>query len=180
MKTLLESINGKTSSLGLRGAICHAIVATALLLGSSAAWAEELSAAEKSGLAVYKKANCMGCHKWHGQGGGGYGGRARSLRATPLNEDGLTLIVKCGLPGTGMPYHGRKAYASADDTSCFGQATSSLGDKVPSRARRLLSDRQVNSVVHFVLNRLKGRGDPNFEECQQFWGKNKRQCDEFR
>ena len=27
----------------------------------------------RKGLIVYKKANCMGCHSWHGKGGGGYG-----------------------------------------------------------------------------------------------------------
>ena len=26
---------------------------------------------------TYKKGNCMGCHKWHGDGGPGYGGAAR-------------------------------------------------------------------------------------------------------
>ena len=26
------------------------------------------------GLSTYKKGNCMGCHKWHGDGGPGYGG----------------------------------------------------------------------------------------------------------
>ena len=27
----------------------------------------------RKGLIVYKRANCMGCHSWHGKGGGGYG-----------------------------------------------------------------------------------------------------------
>ncbi|HEX5794987.1 MAG TPA: c-type cytochrome, partial [Geminicoccaceae bacterium] len=26
------------------------------------------------GREVYEKANCVGCHEWHGGGGGGYGG----------------------------------------------------------------------------------------------------------
>ena len=34
------------------------------------------------GLSTYKKGNCMGCHKWHGDGGPGYGGAALSLRET--------------------------------------------------------------------------------------------------
>ena len=37
-----------------------------------------------AGKAVFSKANCMGCHKWHGNGGGGYGGDALSLRKTEL------------------------------------------------------------------------------------------------
>ena len=42
----------------------------------------------KYGLQVYKKANCMGCHSWHGKGGGGYGGGS-SLRETLLDYDGI-------------------------------------------------------------------------------------------
>ena len=34
----------------------------------------------ETGQAIYKRANCVGCHKWHGDGGGGYGGAALSLR----------------------------------------------------------------------------------------------------
>ena len=36
------------------------------------------------GKRIYEKANCIGCHKWHGEGGGGYGGAALSLRRTEL------------------------------------------------------------------------------------------------
>ncbi|MET0515814.1 MAG: c-type cytochrome, partial [Nitrospiraceae bacterium] len=36
----------------------------------------------EGGKAVFKRANCVGCHKWHGNGGGGYGGDALSLRKT--------------------------------------------------------------------------------------------------
>ena len=56
------------------------------------------------GLKVYKKANCMGCHKWHGNGGPGYGGAAMSLRTTGLDEEGLKILIACGRPGTNMPF----------------------------------------------------------------------------
>lgn len=164
----------------LMGRLCVTIIVIGLALGLTPAIADELSATEKSGLAVYKSANCMGCHKWHGQGGGGYGGRAFSLRKSPMNEAGLALIIKCGRPATGMPYHGRKAYATEEDTGCYGQPRASLGKNMPSRARKLLSDRQIDAVVHYVVNRLQGRGAPTYEECEQFWGKGKRQCDEFK
>jgi len=33
------------------------------------------------GKQVFKSANCVGCHKWHGNGGGGYGAmRCRCAR----------------------------------------------------------------------------------------------------
>jgi mono/diheme cytochrome c family protein len=68
------------------------------------------NAAENSletGQAIYKRANCVGCHKWHGDGGGGYGGAALSLRKTELEKPQIMETVKCGRPGTGMPYFSR-------------------------------------------------------------------------
>ena len=56
------------------------------------------------GLSAYKKGNCMGCHKWHGDGGPGYGGAALSLRETGLDKEQLTKIIACGRPGTNMPF----------------------------------------------------------------------------
>ena len=45
------------------------------------------------GLSAYKKGNCMGCHKWHGDGGPGYGGAALSLRETGLDREQLITII---------------------------------------------------------------------------------------
>ena len=52
-----------------------------------------------AGKAVFSKANCMGCHKWHGNGGGGYGGDALSLRKTELTREQIIETVGCGRPG---------------------------------------------------------------------------------
>ena len=59
------------------------------------------------GLSVYKRGNCMGCHSWHGKGGHGAG---VSLRMSKLNFDELVEIIKCGRPGSGMPYFYKKSY----------------------------------------------------------------------
>ena len=69
------------------------------------------------GLSTYKKGNCMGCHKWHGDGGPGYGGAALSLRETGLDREQLITIIACGRPGTNMPFFDKKAYI---DERCFG------------------------------------------------------------
>ena len=61
----------------------------------------------KYGLNVYKKGNCMGCHSWHGKGGGGYGAGV-SLRNINLTLTEIINVIKCGRPGTGMPYFSRK------------------------------------------------------------------------
>ena len=93
------------------------------------------------GLKVYKKANCMGCHKWHGDGGPGYGGAAMSLRTTGLDREGLKLLIACGRPGTNMPFFDKKAYV---DDRCFGLKFEDFeGDDKnrPLRAKALLNNK---------------------------------------
>ena len=70
-----------------------------------------------AGKAVFSKANCVGCHKWHGNGGGGYGGDALSLRRTELTRDQIIETVACGRPGTGMPFFSRGAYDEMNATA---------------------------------------------------------------
>lgn len=157
------------------------LVLLATMLGMMAPLrAEGLSAEDEAGLAVYKQANCMGCHKWHGRGGGGYGGKALSLRDTLLDADNIRRVVRCGLPATRMPYHARQSYQNDADTSCYNKTRVQLGEDRPPLAAKLLSDRQIDLVVHYVLTQVKGRGEPQYSECEAFWGKNKRQCDEFK
>jgi mono/diheme cytochrome c family protein len=138
-----------------------------------------VTAQSSYGKKVYKKANCVGCHKWHGDGGGGYGGAALSLRATELDIEELKYTVRCGRPTTGMPYHGRDAY-QGDDTSCYKMTSKDLGESMPPRARTLLSERQLNTVVDYVANVIRGSGEPNLEQCVAYWGEKSRQCDAFK
>lgn len=132
-----------------------------------------------AGKSVYKKANCVGCHKWHGDGGGGYGGAALSLRTTGLDAKWFRYVVRCGRPGTGMPYHGRNAY-KGDDTSCYETTRAELGENMPPRARNLLNDRQLDAVVDYSMNVVKGSGEITLEQCVAYWGEKSRQCDALR
>src|SRR5689334_25029811 len=84
-----------------------------------------------AGKAVFKRANCMGCHKWHGNGGGGYGGDALSLRKTQLTREQIIETVRCGRPGTGMPFFERGAY---DTSKCYDMNRQQAGDQMPQEA----------------------------------------------
>ena len=137
------------------------------------------SANTSAGKKVYKKANCVGCHKWHGDGGGGYGGAALSLRKTQLNADLIKYVVACGKPSSGMPYHGRKVYKT-DNTDCYDSTAEELGEDLPPRARKLLSERELNAVVDYVVNVIQGSGEPTLEQCTAYWGEKSRQCDSFK
>ena len=110
-----------------------------------------------------------------GGGGGGYGGAALSLRETLLDAEALKLVVRCGRLNTRMPYHERGAF-KGDDTRCFGVTAEQLGDTVPPRARSFLREQQIDDVVKYVVETLKGKGEPTRDECLQFWGEGSRQC----
>ena len=131
----------------------------------------------EAGKRVYERANCVGCHKWHGGGGGGYGGLALSLRETALDRQGIIEVVRCGRPGTGMPYHERNAYKSGD---CFGLTEADLGADMPPKGQSMLRPREIEVVADYVLAAIRDRGEPTLEECVAFWGEGARQCDEMR
>src|SRR5262249_24253851 len=94
---------------------CIAVIAGTMCLvwsaGSVPTRAQTAPTAEETrtlefGKEIFKsKAVCQYCHKWDASGDQGYGGNALSLRATHLTPEQLIEVVKCGRPGTGMPYH---------------------------------------------------------------------------
>jgi mono/diheme cytochrome c family protein len=154
----------------------RACVAAALGATVSAAWVPQAGAQDAQptarsisyGKEVYRTGNCIGCHKWHGNGGGGYGGLALSLRATTLDRNALVEIVRCGRPGTHMPYHDMKAW---DEGRCFGGAKRADFDpKVFPSFGVSLTEREMQAVVDYVMVTLQGKGEPTKEECLAFWG----------
>jgi mono/diheme cytochrome c family protein len=124
--------------------------------------------AERGGGAL-----CQFCHKWDASGDQGYGGNALSLRATQLTPEQLTEVVKCGRPGTGMPYHDRFAYT---DKRCYGYTSDQLGSDMPPAGNDFLSAREVEAVVKYLFAKDVGRGPATYEDCVDFWGKDTQQC----
>jgi hypothetical protein len=130
------------------------------------------------GKEIYKsKATCLFCHRWDGNGDQGYGGIALSLRKTQLDHDQLIETIRCGRPGTGMPYHDQFAYT---DKRCYGVARADLGDKAPPQAVSFLAPREVQAVVAFLEAKIKGRGPATLEECVYFWGAETKECDTYK
>jgi mono/diheme cytochrome c family protein len=129
------------------------------------------------GKAVFKRANCMGCHKWHGNGGGGYGGDALSLRKTELAREQIIETVRCGRPGTGMPFFERGAY---DATRCYGMNRQDAGSLMPPEAGVFLRTNDIEEVVSYVISHLKGKGEPDLADCVSFFSENSRACDIYR
>ncbi|WP_316231399.1 c-type cytochrome [Bradyrhizobium sp. SZCCHNR1051] len=155
-------------------------VTSALVLGSaSLALAQSAAPADptEAGKAVFKRANCLGCHKWHGNGGGGYGGDALSLRRTQLTRDQIIETVTCGRPGTGMPYFARGSY---DTAKCYGMSRQDVGERMPPEGGVFLRPNDIEAVADYVLAHIKGRGEPTYDECTAFFGNTSRVCDIYK
>ena len=131
------------------------------------------------GKHVFQRANCVGCHKWHGGGGGGYGGDALSLRATQLDREQIIETVTCGRPTTGMPYFQRNAY-DGEAHPCYGMGRQELGKDVPVEATTFLRPNEVAAVADYVLADIKGKGEPSYAECSAFFGEAARVCNVYK
>lgn len=129
------------------------------------------------GKAVFKRANCFGCHKWHGNGGGGYGGEALSLRKTQLTRDQIMETVNCGRPGTGMPFFVRGAY---DTVKCYEMNRHDVGSQIPPEATTFLRPNDVQAVAEYVIVHIKDKGEPNYDECVRFFADASRVCDVYK
>ena len=125
----------------------------------------------KYGLNVYKKGNCMGCHSWHGKGGGH--GAAVSLRNTELTLNEIINVIKCGRPGTGMPYFLRKAYKGE---KCYDTTFEDYDETYrPVSSQKFLSSKQIEAVSIFVSEVLQNKKlDKNY--CEYFYEKGSKAC----
>jgi mono/diheme cytochrome c family protein len=183
---MMNSTTEKDTKRGAQGqqstAAMIAFLSLAALISSPAA-AQNAPTAEEArllefGKEIFKsKAVCQYCHKWDASGDQGYGGNALSLRATHLTPEQLTEVVKCGRPGTGMPYHDRFAYT---DKRCYGHTREEMGKDMPPAGNDFLSQREVDAVVKYLFAKAVGRGPATYEDCVDFWGKGTRQCDPMK
>ena len=158
-----------------RGAIlAFVVIATMAMRASAAAQSADPTDA---GKAIFKRANCFGCHKWHGNGGGGYGGDALSLRKTQLTREQIIETIGCGRPGTGMPFFTRGAY---DSVKCYGMNREDVGSRVPPEANTFLRPSDVEAVADYVIAHVKGKGEPDHDECVDFFGTTSRVCEIYK
>jgi mono/diheme cytochrome c family protein len=132
----------------------------------------------EQGKDIFKtKATCQFCHKWDASGDQGYGGNALSLRKTILNPEQVAEAIKCGRPGTGMPFHDQFAYA---DKRCYGVTRTELGNDTPPEPNAFLNSDEIDAVVKYLFSRVVGRGASTYQECVDFWGTNTRECESMK
>jgi mono/diheme cytochrome c family protein len=148
------------------------VIASVLEIGAGRAVAQPASPDE--GMRVFKSANCVGCHKWSGIGGGGYGGAAANLRQTSLSIEQIELTIRCGRPATGMPHFEADAYS---DGHCYGLKASDVATgQMPPEPDHSLRPSEVVAVATYVETHIKGKGEPDLAQCQAFFGTGSRVC----
>jgi hypothetical protein len=152
-----------------------ATVFVATMLGTGFALAQSTPSDE--GLRVFKAANCVGCHKWTGTGGGGYGGAAANLRRTRLDLDQIELTIRCGRIAKGMPHFDPDAYT---DGRCYGLKQSQLKPgQIPPEADHPLRPVDIEAVAKYVVEHIKGQGEATLDQCHSFFGAGSRVCDVY-
>jgi mono/diheme cytochrome c family protein len=130
------------------------------------------------GKDIFKtKATCQFCHKWDASGDQGYGGNALSLRKTKLTPEQLAETVKCGRPGTSMPFHDQFAYT---DKRCYGLTRDDLGNNMPPEPIAFLNPHEIGAVVAYLFAKAVGRGESTYDDCVDFWGTETRQCEPMK
>ena len=183
VNALADEMKMKVVMARYASALVLAAFASLALLAPMAARAQTPLSAEEArliefGKEIFKsKAVCQYCHKWDASGDQGYGGNALSLRITQLTPEQLTEVVKCGRPGTGMPYHDRFAYT---DKRCYGYTRDEMGKDMPPAGNDFLSNREVDAVVKYLFAKDVGKGPATYEDCVDFWGKDTKQCEPMK
>ena len=130
----------------------------------------DLAGDPERGKIVYRTiGGCVNCHGWPADGKTGVNLRAPpgpSLRESKLDREGLLEVIKCGRPGTPMPFHDRAAYR---DDRCYGIVMSEVDPGSAPKRGKTLGDKDIASIVAYLQTRVIGLGTPTYEECAAFF-----------
>jgi len=135
------------------------------------------------GKAVYMRVGiCSECHGWAGDGQHGKHprspGLAANLRESQLAPEDLAQIVRCGIPGTAMPYHIANAYKDPD--ICFGMTMADFADGGAPTKGKTFREKDVENLVAYIVEQFQGRGPITLAECEEIIKPGDKQCDFLR
>lgn len=150
-----------------------AVTLVLLSLAASATTAQQandpIGDAERGKVVYRDVGRCVNCHGWAADGKTGISLKdpsGSSLRESTLDRAALLETIRCGRPGTAMPYHDRAAYR---DDRCYGMVKSDFAPgSAPPRGKTFGED-DLASIVTYLQTRVIGLGRPTFEECTDFF-----------
>lgn len=153
----------KLLAFGVMAALC---LSTAVLAEFVATPDFTQGDAEKGKLVYQRAGICANCHGWPADGVSGRNpmarGDAANIRETKLDQQGLYDVIRCGLPGTQMPYHDNISYK---DDRCNGLLMSDFEAGQQPVKGKSLSERQMVDLVAYLEKYVVGRGKPTYDEC---------------
>src|SRR3569833_1062016 len=142
-----------------------------MLCLSSAALAEFIAKPDftqgdaEKGKQVYQRVGvCVNCHGWPGNGRDGVmlQRSGANLRETKLDAQGLYDTIRCGIPGTQMPYHDSASYK---DDRCNGMLMSDFTDDQKPITGKTFSEHQMVDLIAYLQKYVIGHGIPTYDEC---------------
>ena len=159
-----------------------AVLASAFAL-STPALAQEGYAANGDadfGKSVWlSRSSCPECHGLFADGDQEVDQQPRGadLRVTTLTPLDMFGVIKCGRPGTQMPYFFRNAWRAP--RTCFGMTEEDVGDLIPDAGAAMLPDRLINALVAFIYRDFVGAGPVTFEHCREMLGETASRCPSY-
>ncbi len=125
----------------------------------------------KRGKIVFQRVGyCVNCHGWAGDGQSGRNplshAAAANLRETKLDAQGLFDVIRCGIPGTEMPFHDGASYK---DGRCFGMLMSDYDADSKPVTGNTMRTQDIMNVVAYLQSAVIGKGKPNYEECAAYF-----------
>jgi len=132
----------------------------------------EFNGDPERGKAVYQKVGiCVNCHGWAGDGKSGRNPRSpdagANLRESGLDAQGLYDVIRCGLPGTQMPYHDAASYK---DDRCFGMVEADFEPGMAPIRGKTFREKDIVNLVAYMQQHMIGLGKPTYEECADYYG----------
>lgn len=122
------------------------------------------------GKVVFRSSGgCVSCHGWAADGKTGVNLRSPSganLRESTLEPEALAEVIRCGRPGTPMPYHDRAAYR---DDRCYGMVMADFAPGSAPTRGKTVSEKDIANLVAYLKTQVFGLGKPTFEECASFF-----------
>jgi mono/diheme cytochrome c family protein len=149
-----------TSAQQVDPAAVQKVAADPLLEGADVAHGKEVFA---------RKGVCVSCHGWDGDG---LGKNPRSngiplpLRESQLDTAGFLETVKCGRPGTGMPFHDSAAYK---DDRCYGLTFADFGAGAGPIKGKSLRPQDIKDVVAYLEVAIQGHPKATYEDCAAYF-----------
>lgn len=149
--------------------LIRALSLVLVTLMAPAAGAEQAADAERGKIVFRTTGGCVNCHGWAADGKTGVNLRSptgANLRESAMELETLIEVIRCGLPGTAMPYHDKAAYR---DGRCHGMVMADFDKESAPVRGKSLRDEDIASVAVYLQSRVIGLGEPTLAECAEFF-----------